>query len=178
MITIRQATVSDIPLLRRLADAAFPATYAAILTPAQIDYMMAWMYSEESLRRQFDEGQTFYIAREEAPEALSEAASPAGEHPLGYLSVERQGPSLFHLQKLYVLPEAQGRGIGAMLFRRAVEHVRTHGALPCRLELNVNRHNRALGFYEQMGMQRLRAVDDPIGNGFFMNDYIMGIAVE
>lgn len=40
MITIRRATGSDAPLIRRLAEEAFPATYCEILTPAQIDYMM------------------------------------------------------------------------------------------------------------------------------------------
>lgn len=168
MISIRQASLSDIPLLRRLAAEAFPATYAALLAPAQIDYMMEWMYSEESLRRQFDEGQTFYIAS-----AATEPSAPV--RPLGYLSVERQAADLFHLQKIYVLPAAQGRGIGAALFRRAIAHVREHGALPGRLELNVNRGNPALSFYERMGMRRLRSVDLPIGGGFCMNDYIMGL---
>ncbi len=174
MVSIRTASPADIPLLRRLAAEAFPATYAPILTPSQIDYMMTWMYSEESLRRQFDEGQTFYIAY-----GTTEAAEgAAAEEPLGYLSVERQAADLFHLQKIYVLPAAQGRGVGAALFRRAIDHARSCGTLPCRLELNVNRYNRALGFYERMGMQRLRTVDVPIGNGFYMNDYIMGLEIE
>ena len=164
-ITIRTASEADIPLIRRLAEAAFPPTYAPILTPAQLDYMMAWMYSDESLHSQFAEGQTFYIA------------SCDGE-PCGYLSIEPQGPSLFHLQKIYVVPALQGSGVGEALFRRAVVHVRTHGLLPARMELNVNRHNRALGFYERMGMQRLRSVDLPIGEGFYMNDYIMGLEVH
>ena len=164
-ITIRTASEADIPLIRQLAEAAFPPTYAPILTPAQLDYMMAWMYSDQSLHAQFAEGQTFYIA------ALD------GE-PCGYLSIEAQGPSLFHLQKIYVVPAAQGSGVGEALFRRAVAHVRTHGLLPAEMELNVNRHNRALGFYERMGMQRLRSVDLPIGEGFYMNDYIMGFRVH
>ena len=165
MITLRTASAADIPLLRRLAGAAFPPTYAAILSPEQLDYMMQWMYSEESLRGQLAAGQTFYIA------ALDGT-------PCGYLSVEPQEPSLFHLQKIYVVPAAQGRGVGEALFRQAVAHVRTHGMLPARLELNVNRYNRAVGFYERMGMQRLRSVDIPIGEGFFMNDYIMGLEVR
>ena len=164
MIAIRTASEADIPLLQRLAAIVFPATYAALLTPEQLDYMMQWMYGDEGLRGQFAAGQTYYIA------ALD------GE-PCGYLSVEPQEPSLFHLQKIYVLPVAQGRGVGEALFRQALAHVRAHGVLPARLELNVNRGNRALGFYERMGMQRLRSVDIPIGGGFFMNDYIMGLEI-
>ena len=46
------------------------------------------------------------------------------------------------------------------------------------MELNVNRSNRALHFYERMGMRRLREGDFPIGGGFYMNDYIMGLDLE
>ena len=164
-ITLRRAAESDIPLIRQVAGVAFPATYREILTPAQLDYMMEWMYSEESLREQFREGHCFYLAFE-------------GGDPVGYVSVEREGERLFHLQKIYVLPRCQGSGIGRRLFQRAVEHVRTNCPGPCRMELNVNRHNRALHFYEQMGMRRLREGDFPIGEGFYMNDYIMGLDLE
>ena len=144
MFACRKATEADIPLIRSLAGVAFPATYRELLSPAQLDYMMEWMYSEQSLRKQLRGGHVFYIA------------SCDGE-PCGYVSVERQGERLFHLQKIYVLPRFQGCGAGAFLFRTAVAHV------------------RALRFYEHMGMRRLREGDFPIGNGFYMNDYIMGL---
>ena len=69
----------------------------------------------------------------------------------GYVSVQQQGEDLFHLQKIYVLP--------------------------CLMELNVNRNNKALQFYEHMGMRKLREGDFPIGNGYYMNDYIMGLEI-
>jgi len=43
------------------------------------------------------------------------------------------------------------------------------------MELNVNRNNKALHFYEHKGMKKLREGDFPIGNGYYMNDYIMGL---
>ncbi len=45
------------------------------------------------------------------------------------------------------------------------------------MELNVNRNNPALGFYEHMGMKKVREGDFPIGNGYYMNDYIMGLDI-
>lgn len=45
------------------------------------------------------------------------------------------------------------------------------------MELNVNRNNKALQFYEYMGMRKLRKGDFPIGNGYYMNDYIMGLDI-
>ena len=41
------------------------------------------------------------------------------------------------------------------------------------MELNVNRNNKALQFYQHMGMRKLREGDFPIGNGYYMNDYII-----
>ena len=45
MFTIRKATTEDIPLIHKMAQEVFPATYADILSPDQLDYMMEWMYS-------------------------------------------------------------------------------------------------------------------------------------
>ena len=165
MLTIRQASENDCPLIRRMAEEAFPATYRESLTPAQLDYRMEWMYSDASLREQFRAGHIWFIA------------SSDGE-PCGYLSVERQGETLFHLQKIYVLPRFQGIGAGAFLFRHAVEYIRSVQSAPCLMELNVNRRNPALHFYERMGMRRLREGDFPIGGGYYMNDYIMGLEIR
>ena len=96
----------------------------------------------------------------------------------GYLSVERQEEALFHLQKIYVLPRFQGCGVGSFLFEAAVEYVRRTHPGGSRMELNVNRSNRALGFYRRMGMRCLREGDFPIGGGYFMNDYIMGVDLD
>ena len=45
------------------------------------------------------------------------------------------------------------------------------------MRLNVNRQNKALTFYEKMGMTKVDEGDFPIGNGFYMNDYIMGLDI-
>ena len=44
------------------------------------------------------------------------------------------------------------------------------------LELNVNRQNTAIGFYKKLGFKIIAEEDIPIGNGFFMNDYVMQIS--
>ena len=154
----------DIPAIQSVAQVAFPATYAGIISPAQTDYMMEWMYSTASLLRQMtDEGHVYYVGREE------------DGTPVGYVSVQREGEDRFHLQKIYVLPDRQGRQIGRMLFGEALRAVKESHPGPCTLELNVNRSNRARGFYEKMGMRVVREGDFPIGEGYYMNDYIMGM---
>ena len=95
----------------------------------------------------------------------------------GYVSVQPEGEGLFHLQKIYVLPYYQGAHCGSFLFREAIKYIKAVHPAPCTMELNVNRHNKALHFYEHMGMRKVREGDFPIGNGYYMNDYIMGIDI-
>lgn len=164
-MTIRQATLEDIPLINRMAWQVFPQTYRTIITEEQIRFMMDWMYSPESLRRQMTEEQHTYLIASE------------GDEPVGYVSVQPQRQGLWHLQKIYVLPQWQKHHVGGFLFREALNFVRSHSSLPCTVELNVNRYNPALGFYEHEGMRKVRTEDNDIGHGFQMNDYVMAITL-
>lgn len=173
-----------------MAQVVFRHTYREILSPEQMEYMMDWMYSPANLQKQLDEGHVYYIAYRDGK-------------PCGYVSVQPEGISddgrlLFHLQKIYVLPSEQGHGLGRALFDHAVAHVREavlareaahvqEVAGGCteecvegcgaRIELNVNRNNPSIGFYHHLGLHILRQGDFHIGNGYYMNDYIMGLEV-
>ncbi|MCD7714428.1 MAG: GNAT family N-acetyltransferase [Prevotella sp.] len=165
MFTLRKATTADCALIHGLAQQVFPETYKDILSAEQIDYMMKWMYAEENIRKQMEEeGHVYLLAYH-------------GKEPAGYVSVQYEGKDLFHLQKIYVLPRFQGKHCGAFLFLQTVKYIKTIHPAPCRMELNVNRRNKALHFYEHIGMKKVREGDFPIGNGFYMNDYIMGIDI-
>jgi len=162
MFEIRKATKDDCPQIRQLAEQIFPATYKEIISQEQIDFMMDWMYSISNLNKQMDDGHIYFLAYRETA-------------PVGYVSVEQQDKDLFHLQKIYVLGSEQGTGCGKFLFTEAVKYIKTVHPAPCTMELNVNRENRAIRFYEHMGMHKARQGDFSIGNGYFMNDYIMSI---
>ncbi len=165
MFTLRKATPADCELIKNLARQIFPVTYQEILTPEQIDYMMEWMYSLDNIRKQMEEeGHVYFLACD-------------GDKTAGYVSVQPQGEAVFHLQKIYVLPSYQGAHCGSFLFREAVKYIKKIHPAPCLMELNVNRHNKALQFYERMGMRKLREGDFEIGNGYYMNDYIMGMEI-
>lgn len=173
-LAIREATTDDIAVIQSIAGVTFPQTYKDLITPEQNDYMMDWMYSTDSLRKQMTEEHHTYLISE------------IDGKPVGYVSVqpipkpddeEESGLDVFDLQKIYVLPEYQQHHVGRFLFEHAVEWVRRKHPSPCRIELHVNRGNRAIHFYEHMGMHKLREGDYPIGNGYYMNDYIMGMDI-
>ncbi|MFA6812118.1 MAG: GNAT family N-acetyltransferase [Bacteroidaceae bacterium] len=166
MYQIRKATIDDCALINVLAKEVFPVTYKEILSKEQMNYMMDWMYSLKNIRKQMEEeGHVYFISYHE-------------NKPCGYVSVQLQGKNeagkdIFHLQKIYALPQYQGKHCGSFLFHEAIKYIKSVHPSPCLLELNVNRHNKALLFYEHMGMKKSRQGDFDIGNGYFMNDYIM-----
>lgn len=168
---IRSASKDDMALIGQMAEVVFRKTYREILSPAQMEYMMDWMYSAQNIEKQMDElGHHYFIASKEGK-------------PAGYMSLNRETPlpdgtELFHLQKIYVMPEFQKGGLGRLLICRAVDYVRNLAKGPCRIELNVNRNNPAVGFYVRMGFRKDRQGDFDIGNGFYMNDYIMALDIQ
>ncbi|MBO4500519.1 MAG: GNAT family N-acetyltransferase [Bacteroidaceae bacterium] len=167
---IRSATSDDIALIGNMAEVVFRETYRNILSPEQMEYMMEWMYSAHSLEKQMDIlGHKYFIASVEGRSA-------------GYMSLNREKPlpdgtELFHLQKIYVMPDFQKNGLGRLLIDKAIDYVKTLSSAPCRIELNVNRNNPAVGFYMNMGFRKVRQGDFYIGNGFYMNDYIMAVEI-
>ena len=165
MFKIRKATLEDIKMINRLAWIVFPHTYKEILSTEQMEYMMDWMYSPENLHKQMTEdGHIYYLAFE-------------GDEPAGYLSIQPEGEHTYHLQKIYVLPSFQGKKLGKLLFEQAIKAIKELHPEPCQMRLNVNRQNKALTFYEKMGMKKVDEGDFHIGNGYYMNDYIMGLDI-
>lgn len=158
MIKYRTATVKDIDIIRDIASKTWFVTYREILSSKQLAYMFEMMYSEESLKRQMTEQKhVFFFACH-------------NENRLGYVSIEQQEKDLFHLHKLYVLPDAQNKGIGKALIYEAFKYAKkASNSENCSVELNVNRHNKAIGFYRKMGLHISYEGD------FYMKDYIMRI---
>lgn len=166
MFTIRKATVDDRFLIHELASRVWENTYGTILSKEQLDYMFDMMYAPENIRKQMEEWhhQFFIIS--------------ADNTPAGYLSVEKTGDDTYNFQKIYSVPEAHGTGIGRFIIEQGVEYLRRIHPGPFTVELYVNRQNPAVGFYEHMGLRKKDTRDYPIGNGYYMNDYIMEMRVD
>ncbi len=168
MVKIEQATYDHLHIIHDMAQVVFRHTYRDILSSEQMEYMMELMYSMPNLEKQLEEGHHYYIAYED-------------DIPCGYVSVQAEGMdeddvNVFHLHKIYVMPDMQGKKIGIKLFETAISHVRecVSGA-KARIELNVNKFNKSVEFYRHIGMRVLLEEDFPIGNGFYKTDYIMGL---
>jgi GNAT superfamily N-acetyltransferase len=128
--------------------------------------MLDWMYSDESLEKQMDSGCVFYIA--------SIKKENEQWKDVGFCSVgpdETKGSKSHKLNKLYVLPAAQGTGTGKALLVKAIEFAKAAGSSS--LFLQVNKQNDAYTFYLKHGFVKEQEFKFDIGNGFFMDDYVM-----
>jgi GNAT superfamily N-acetyltransferase len=160
-VTIRAATGADLPVIARLAGVIWRACYPAIITHAQIDYMLARMYALDVMRDEIRSQGIRY-------ELLLANGEPAGFASYGPTAE----PGVTKLHKLYLLPELHGRGLGSRLLQHVEHEVRVAGAR--RLILSVNKRNaRAITAYQRNGFIIADSVVTEIGNGFVMDDYVM-----
>lgn len=157
-LTIRKATSDDIPLIRELVFKVWPQTYAPILSQDRIDYMLEYMYSAESLQKQINSGSQFILVYD-------------GDQPVGYAAYFPKGHDIYKLDKIYVLPSQQGQGTGKFVMDYIIDEIREEGATA--LQLQVNRNNKAKGFYEKLGFVVIDFREFDIGHGHVMDDYVM-----
>ncbi|MDD2436583.1 MAG: GNAT family N-acetyltransferase [Massilibacteroides sp.] len=163
MFSFKSVSVAEIGVIRDLAFRIWNNTYETILSKEQLGYMFEMMYSEESLRKQMiDLDHRFFMAEVDGV-------------PSGYISIEQKGRRLFNFQKIYALPAQQGKGIGRFLVEQGIAYLKNNYETPLTVELFVNRENKAVGFYKHLGFKVVDTRDHPIGNGFYMNDYIMNL---
>ena len=164
MITISQATSKDIPIIQEIAHKTWPITYGSILSKAQLDYMMDLMYSDESLLEQLKTKPLFFLAYED-------------DVCLGFTSCENNylNNNVTRIHKIYILPEAQGKGVGKLLVDKVIALAKENQSKV--ISLNVNKFNNAVSFYQKLGFEIVGQEDIDIGNGFLMEDYKMELKI-
>ena len=162
-LTIRPATLSDRTLIRSISERTWPSTYGHIISQEQINFMLDWMYSDASLEKQMNTGCAFYIANLNGEDIGFCSVSPDDE--------KVEGSKAHKLNKLYVLPSAQGTGAGKALLNKSIEVAKAAGSSS--IFLQVNKHNDAYSFYLKQGFIKEGEFKFDIGNGFYMDDYVM-----
>jgi len=159
MFEIKKAGIDDIPLIRELTFRVWPQTYASILSQEQIDYMLEMMYSVNSLKDQMTEQECQFIIVYDAG------------NPVGFASYSEEDFKRWKINKIYVLQNQQGKGTGKYVINYIIEEIKKQNAVS--LFLQVNRYNNAKTFYERLGFTEIDFINLDIGNGYFMNDYVM-----
>ena len=88
----------------------------------------------------------------------------------GIAPLQNGDPSVCELQKMYLLPEARGLGLGKVLIEKCLAFAKENGFKQCYLE-TLPELSQAVKVYEKFGFKKL---DKPMGNtGHFSCDVWM-----
>jgi ribosomal protein S18 acetylase RimI-like enzyme len=155
---MRRASVDDLNLLRSISIQTFRETFLRHNTLDNIDRYVADNLSEEKLFDEFTNSESqFFI-------------SFYNHEPSGYLKVntgsaqtEFSGSQGIEIERIYVLQQYQGKGIGAMLLKHAVD-IASNKHFES-IWLGVWEHNKnAIGFYSRYGFSQVSE------HAFFVGD--------
>ncbi|MDQ3047897.1 MAG: GNAT family N-acetyltransferase [Bacteroidota bacterium] len=156
-ISYKKAIPEDAHLISVLAESIWKKHYITIISQEQIDFMLDKMYSEKSLLQQMKEGHEFSIVYDNGI-------------AVGYISLSTKDDRNYFLHKFYIETGDQRKGIGSQLFAKILSDLKAAESI----ELTVNRKNyKAINFYFKVGFVIKEVADFDIGNGYFMNDFIM-----
>jgi ribosomal protein S18 acetylase RimI-like enzyme len=158
-VRITALAAADVDNLCVLASEIWRVHYPAIISVAQIEYMLAQRYNPAVVREELQRGDLWWDQLR------------VNDNMIGFASYFLMHGKM-KLDKLYVHPGHQRRGYGGMLLDRAVTMSRAYGCET--LVLAVNKHNRsAIAAYEKHGFRTAESVVKDIGGGFVMDDYVM-----
>ena len=157
-VRIEVAADDDLLIVRDLAHAIWPRVYPAIISVAQINYMLHQRYELPVLREDVARGVVYALIRR-------------GEDAVGYIGIEPRAEDVF-LHKLYLLPEVAGQGVGASALQWVEAQAVSRGLGAIRLVVN-KRNVQAIRAYRRAGFEFERDVVTDIGEGFVMDDFAM-----
>lgn len=143
-LEIRRATLEDVQSIQEIGLLTWPPTYLPFTSPEYVLANLNSWWSEAAVRDSITTDTTLV--------GLEDGRS-IGTCTIG----EFEGDVV--IWKIYVLPEAHGKGVGAALMSTALEFA---GRRDVRLEF-VKGNNHASNFYERFGFQ-LDFEEDP-GDG-------------
>lgn len=159
---ITEISPDDLPRIQTLAAEIWPAVYSSLIGTDQVQYMLGTMYPLNILRQEMNERGIIYAVIQE------------DESDVGYLAWEANpGHGTAYVHKLYLKPSLQGRGIGAHALQWIHQQALQQGLRHIRLRVNKN-NLPAIRAYLRQGYQFEMPIVSDIGNGFVMDDYLMG----
>ncbi len=157
MLSLKPATETDFLTIEQLAQTIWHKHYVPIVGIEQVNYMLAKLYNHKALQQQTIEGQQFYLVLNDEKET-------------GFISISTKDNRDFFLHKFYILQEKQNTGLGTDVFK--IIFGKLHN--PETIRLTVNRQNyKSINFYFKLGFKIEKVADFDIGDGYFMNDFVM-----
>lgn len=158
VVSIKKSNENDFEIIANLAKYIWNHHYVPIIGIEQVNYMLEKIYSKENLLEQINlKKHDFYLV------ALNDL-------PIGFISVSFENITDLWIHKFYISQDHQAKGIGERVFYEVLKIINE----PKQIRLTVNRQNyKSINFYFKLGFKIEKVADFDIGNGYFMNDFVM-----
>jgi ribosomal protein S18 acetylase RimI-like enzyme len=147
----------------QLAKEIWEEYYPTIITQEQIHYMIDTFQSAEAIKNQIQEGMQYYLAI-------------SNEDEIGYLAYAAEKDCSLFLSKIYIKRNFRNRGKGREMFAFILGQAQKQKLKTVRLTVNKN-NTASVEKYLKMGFSITDSVVKDIGNGFYMDDYVMAYEV-
>lgn len=152
-------TEEDFQKLAILAKEIWQEHFTQIIGEKQVAYMLEQFQSYSAIKKAITEDGYHYWFLCDQQEAV------------GYTGVHPENGALF-LSKLYLKKECRGKGLARKAFTFLQEFAKEQDCKT--IWLTCNRDNKnSLKVYHKFGFTVVKEQDADIGNGFYMNDYVM-----
>jgi GNAT superfamily N-acetyltransferase len=158
------ASSTDLIAIRDIATRIWNEYYPAIISQAQIEYMLAMDYSPEKLQQDMSSGIRI--------DKLLLDGILVGFSAYGPVQAADTPAQILKLHKIYVDPAVHGTGLGSCLLERVETFARAGNYTKVILQVNKG-NQRAINAYTRNGYIVERALVVDIGEGFVMDDYLM-----
>jgi ribosomal protein S18 acetylase RimI-like enzyme len=159
MVIISAVTREDLDSFLKLAEAIFIPTYSQLFPIEEVQELFKGMFKRELILDAIDSNSKDLFFAEIDSERV------------GFCLLIHKG-STTRIDKIYVLPQVQGKGIGKAL----MDHIAKCGQKrkTSQLELNVNVGNtKAIQFYKNQGFKVIREEDFHAPNGVIYRDFVL-----
>lgn len=148
----------NIKKLSRFATEIVRDPYDPIVGENQNDYMLEMFQSEAAITKQLNSGYDYTVAMDNGKW-------------IGFYGVEAHGEKLF-LSKFYVHKDSRKKGYSSAMMKKIIDECKDRGLSS--VYLRVNRENSdSIEVYKHFGFIIDCEDKADIGNGYFMDDYIM-----
>lgn len=143
-IEVRDGAVHDIDQVSSLLEQTWAQAYGNVLSSDQLAHITKTLHNAEHLKRQIDNKEACFLV------CTCDGAI------LGHAYASMKSENVLWLAKLYVLPAAQGKGMGQLLFAEICKrHPKARIA-----QLEVGRENaNAIAFYQRNGFEKIAEVE-------------------
>lgn len=162
---VKAETREEIKEVARMANDIWNEHYAAVIPQEQIDYMLDKFQSVQAISDAIaGQGYEYYLVED------------ANGQTVGYVGINRDYPAgKLYLSKLYLLKGTRGKGYSRDVLDELKRMALEDGSGS--IWLTVNKENPSVAVYESLGFSKVNTAKTDIGEGFYMDDYIMEIVL-